>query len=354
MTISAYYTKLKKHWETLQELSSFPTCECGKVKECTCAFMEKWIEIDNRNKLEFLMRLNDEYDATRGQILGTEPLPSLSKAFYIIHRIEAQKNITRSIPESGAFFVNNELGRSSQHKDRREDRRNKPTDRKFCKYCKSEGHLYEQCFERVGYPDWYKGKKYKKTGNQRVAAHVNLHERIEDSEWDTPLETNGSHNKMGVDQELVSAICNEVVKMFKGKAGELNDMNMVSANSAGMDLTTKRAMASGTGHKAVFDLLGAPIQLAVRKCAERFPLFQEYITIMAKHAERSEDSMIGAMGDAGVLLAGYGIYKVIDYRHEKEFLKRSAERERRMEEMERRMEERYRRMECLRAGRTSE
>ncbi|RAL38396.1 hypothetical protein DM860_002374 [Cuscuta australis] len=54
---------------------------------------------------------------------------------------------------------------------------------------------------------------------------------------------------------------------------------------------------------AVFDLLGAPIQLAVRKCAERFPLFQEYITIMAKHAERSEDSMIGAMGDAGVLLA---------------------------------------------------
>ncbi|VFQ85373.1 unnamed protein product [Cuscuta campestris] len=91
---------------------------------------------------------------------------------------------------------------------------------------------------------------------------------------------------------------------------------------------------------AVFEFFGAPIQLAVRKCAERFPLFQEYITITAKHAERSEDSMIGAMGDAGVLLAGYGIYKVIDYRHEKEFLKRSAERERRME--------------CLKAGWTSE
>ncbi|VFQ70239.1 unnamed protein product [Cuscuta campestris] len=209
MSVSAYFTKLKKYWETLQELNNFPSCECGKMKECCCEYMEKLTAIENRNKLmQFLMKLNDDYEGVCGQMLGTEPLPTLSRAFYIIQQIETQRNVTRNIPESGAFFANDEGGRMSSLKDRREDKRFKTGDRKYCKHCKSEGHLYEQYFERIGYPDWYKGKKNKKFGNTKLAAHVNLSERMEESSLESPFELNGNQNhKQQIDQELVSVIC---------------------------------------------------------------------------------------------------------------------------------------------------
>nr|GEV21894.1 heavy metal-associated domain, HMA [Tanacetum cinerariifolium] len=43
--------------------------------------------------------------------------------------------------------------------------------KKVCTNCGQEGHLFKQCFERLGYPNWYKGKKAKK--NNRLSAHVN-------------------------------------------------------------------------------------------------------------------------------------------------------------------------------------
>lgn len=44
------------------------------------------------------------------------------------------------------------------------------SDKKVCTYCHIEGHEYEQCFERIGYPDWYKGKNNKK--GVKMAAQV--------------------------------------------------------------------------------------------------------------------------------------------------------------------------------------
>ncbi|VFQ58426.1 unnamed protein product [Cuscuta campestris] len=169
-------------------------------------------------------------------MLGTEPLPTLSRAIYIIQQIETQRNVTRNIPESGAFFANDEGGRMSSLKDRREDKRFKTGDQKYCKHCKSEGHLYEQCFERIGYPDWYKGKKNKKFGNTKLATHVNLSERMEESSLESPFELNGNQNhKQQIDQELVSVICQEVMRMFKGKTGqgEFHEANMASTSFSG-------------------------------------------------------------------------------------------------------------------------
>ncbi|GJX82366.1 RNA-directed DNA polymerase, eukaryota [Tanacetum coccineum] len=65
------------------------------------------------------------------------------------------------------------------------------------------------------YPDWYKGKKAKKQG--RMATNVNS--RFDDHfSADAPFDI-CYENEMGggVDQRLVAAVCQEMMKMFKGK-----------------------------------------------------------------------------------------------------------------------------------------
>ncbi|GJU70839.1 sulfotransferase 16 [Tanacetum coccineum] len=73
----------------------------------------------------------------------------------------------------------------------------------------------------IRYPDWYKGKKAKKQG--RIAANVSL--GFDDHfSADTPFDM-GYENEIGinlgggVDQRLVAAVCQEMMKMFKGKWG---------------------------------------------------------------------------------------------------------------------------------------
>lgn len=62
------------------------------MKECICVVFDKFLEMDSHLKLIlFLMKLNDEYESVRSQILATDPLPNMNKAYYIAQQIEKQK-----------------------------------------------------------------------------------------------------------------------------------------------------------------------------------------------------------------------------------------------------------------------
>ncbi|PWA71475.1 hypothetical protein CTI12_AA280540 [Artemisia annua] len=62
------------------------------MRECTCGTTEKFLEIDSRSKLmQFLMRLNDDFEAVRNQVLSMDPLPNINKAYYIVQQVEKQK-----------------------------------------------------------------------------------------------------------------------------------------------------------------------------------------------------------------------------------------------------------------------
>ncbi|GKC44770.1 hypothetical protein Tco_1062492 [Tanacetum coccineum] len=75
--------KLKKYWDELQNINGLPTCDCGKMRECTCDVLEKFLLRDSNSKLiRFLMKLNDEYESVRNQILVVDPLPTINKAYY--------------------------------------------------------------------------------------------------------------------------------------------------------------------------------------------------------------------------------------------------------------------------------
>jgi len=70
--IASYFTKVKSLWNELDDLYEIPFC--------TCSAAEKTLKREQDQKLlQFLMGLNDKYNAVRGNILMMTPLPSISK-----------------------------------------------------------------------------------------------------------------------------------------------------------------------------------------------------------------------------------------------------------------------------------
>jgi len=86
--VAVYYTKLKRSWDEISDMSDISICTCLE----TCPSIKKNQELDQRRKLmQFLMHLNDEYEAIRGKILLVDPLPSMNKAYSMIQRVERQR-----------------------------------------------------------------------------------------------------------------------------------------------------------------------------------------------------------------------------------------------------------------------
>ncbi|GKE68680.1 hypothetical protein Tco_1526752 [Tanacetum coccineum] len=106
------------------------------------------------------MKLNNEYESVRSQILAMDPLPTVNKAYYIVQQIEKQKQVTNHTFEPTAFFAN--MNNKGQSGGRKETKGNRTDGKRFCTGCNQEGHTVDQCFKKIGYPDWYKGKKAKK------------------------------------------------------------------------------------------------------------------------------------------------------------------------------------------------
>lgn len=52
--------------------------------------------LESNKLVQFLMGLNDTYDAIRGQILLLEPLPNVSKAYSMILWVEKQREVNQS------------------------------------------------------------------------------------------------------------------------------------------------------------------------------------------------------------------------------------------------------------------
>jgi len=223
--VAVYYTKLKRLWDEISDMSDIPICTCPE----TCPSIKKGHELDQRKKvMQFLMHLNDEYEAIRGQILLLEPLPSVNKAYSMIQRVERQRWVTHTtavsrevaactnktnIAELGEInSVNALVARGKAKKDFQKSRMNK-----FCDHCQKSGHEKDQCFKLIGYPEWYdelKGKK--KSFGPRLATNVASYS-FDGS--NTPLGVDFGHNtpKPSFDSSFIQALAQEVVKLTKGK-----------------------------------------------------------------------------------------------------------------------------------------
>ncbi|KAJ9554588.1 hypothetical protein OSB04_018633 [Centaurea solstitialis] len=146
-SVSVYFTKLKGLSE---ELANYrPHCSCLK---CDCGGL-KDIEayLQNEQKMNFLMGLNDSFSQIRGQILLMEPMPPINKIFSLVAQEEKQRSVSsvgKNVP-SVAFHVNASRG---GYPSRFGANKQRP----YCTHCKVQGHTMEKCYKIHGYPPGYK------------------------------------------------------------------------------------------------------------------------------------------------------------------------------------------------------
>jgi hypothetical protein len=161
-SMSSYYTRLKSLWDELSNFRSIPDCSCGAMK----------VLLDNKQHeyvMQFLMGLNDSFSHVRAQILMTDPLPPITKAFALVVQEERQRNI--NIPsltpaaDSVALFTcgevtrNNYAGKNQSYKK----------DRPLCSHCGITGHTVDKCYKLHRYPPGYKFKGKMHSTNQSSA-----------------------------------------------------------------------------------------------------------------------------------------------------------------------------------------
>ncbi|XP_074266235.1 uncharacterized protein LOC141588705 [Silene latifolia] len=145
-----YYSKLKQAWENLDALDPIPYCTCGAMDACTCQMLKRVLDIETNSKLiQFLMGLNNAFEAVRTTVLSMKPLSALSKALGFLQKIERQRKISESTivhPESSTYAS----ARSSyvQQTDWKRQKLDTNTvkPQKLCTHCQKVGHNLDECF----------------------------------------------------------------------------------------------------------------------------------------------------------------------------------------------------------------
>nr|KYP36806.1 hypothetical protein KK1_042044 [Cajanus cajan] len=149
MTIVAYYGKLKKLWEELGNFDQIPTCSCGLY---TCNFHAVLERKREEEKIhQFLMGLDDTtYGIIRSNLLAQDPLLNLNNIYSTLVQEERVHTVSRAKEERGemmAFAV--QTGTRTRDKGEGKDKNT------ICGHCHRSGHDSDNCFQILGYPDWW-------------------------------------------------------------------------------------------------------------------------------------------------------------------------------------------------------
>ncbi|KAL0333139.1 UNVERIFIED_CONTAM: hypothetical protein Scaly_2215400 [Sesamum calycinum] len=143
-------------WDELAQLRPISECTCGYA--CTCDLAKATTTlVEQRQLIQFLMGLNDEYDNVRSQILVTEPLPSVNRVYSIILRVERQRQVHLDVivRHDGAVMHAENF---EKRKEGNNFRRKGAVDKRSlkCEHCDEFSHDKSTCFKLHGVPDWYK------------------------------------------------------------------------------------------------------------------------------------------------------------------------------------------------------
>ena len=156
MPIATYFGKLTALWEELNNYEPLITCSC--CPNCTAGSTHEKRR-ENTRLHQFLMGLyTDYYAQTRANVLSSDPLPSLDRAYQLLvqdERVRLAKAVPEEKPPDAVGFAVRSLaprGRSDSTIDNQE----KPDKSHLrCTHCKKSGHKISGCFELIGYPDWW-------------------------------------------------------------------------------------------------------------------------------------------------------------------------------------------------------
>ncbi|KAF7823637.1 retroelement pol polyprotein-like [Senna tora] len=217
-TIIKYWNRLHRWWDEWARLSPSPRCHCGK---CTCEVNKRLEEKESSSRLmQFLMGLNQSFDALRGQILNLDPMPAVNRAYNMAIQLERQRevnltyggSIAGTSTQEGSEMVMAMKGTRNEGYRRRETKEEKYS--KYCEHCHMNGHLKEACFKLQGYPEWYKElKKRNPNGKKPPSMAANV--------ADSPLEDPSTEKtEQGNQMAVLSMLMKELTKAMKGGSTE--------------------------------------------------------------------------------------------------------------------------------------
>ncbi|KAF7825809.1 putative LRR receptor-like serine/threonine-protein kinase [Senna tora] len=209
-SLAVYSTKLKKLWDEFCSLQPRISCECEKSAK-------EWEEINNSNYVDqFLMGLGEAYETVVDNILMMEPVPSYNRVCAMVARVESQRSISSKNSaqvEASALLAKftdaqKNLASGSKYYDIKKEKASK-----FCTHCRRTGHTEDECFRKIGYPEWFKELKNQK--GKKPTDSVNLV---------TDDESTGQKSKVndGDKQTMAELIQEEQKKLMKGNGGGNN------------------------------------------------------------------------------------------------------------------------------------
>ncbi|KAK9713960.1 hypothetical protein RND81_06G061400 [Saponaria officinalis] len=143
-TVMAYYGRIKKLWDDVNDYDALPSCNCSG---CKCGFpttLRKRRE--TRQTRQFLIGLEPYFATARSNILGIDPLPSLNSVYSRMIQEEEVRNLTQQRTAAMAFAVQ---GGSTTGTGGKQQGR----PRLKCSFCTKTGHTESRCWEKHGYPE---------------------------------------------------------------------------------------------------------------------------------------------------------------------------------------------------------
>lgn len=155
-SILEYFGKLSTLWEELQVYQPVHACTCGAA-----VAMAK--EREHEKIHQFVMGLDDSrFGNISTNVIGLDPLPSLGEIYNKMVREEQRLTTARGRdhqPEA-VGFVARQHSNSSQRDSTNDSTSSKGDNsimraRSICSHCGRTGHEKRDCWQLVGFPDWF-------------------------------------------------------------------------------------------------------------------------------------------------------------------------------------------------------
>lgn len=162
--IATYFTRMKRNWDELNIVSELPPCTCGSSKALAKFLQEQKL-------IQFLMGLNSDYNAIRGDILMMMLLPSLSQAYSLLMQEEKQREVhaatqfmldSASMNVVSAQFSQAQGNLKSSQNPGNYKGKNDGKKPMICNNCKNPGHPASRCYKLIGFPKDFKFSKGKR------------------------------------------------------------------------------------------------------------------------------------------------------------------------------------------------
>ncbi|KAJ1402717.1 Retrovirus-related Pol polyprotein from transposon TNT 1-94 [Sesbania bispinosa] len=203
---------------------SFP-CTCGGLQHLQAP-------TESEHVMSFLMGLHDSFSQIRGQILLSDPLPSIGNVFSLVLQEEAQREIVGTHSSSTANSDNIAFSVNSSQKFQSNSSKNKFVKkvRPKCSHCEMLGHTKDKCYKLVGYPPNYFQNRTTTTVNQ-----------VDDSPGSSTATSSST---------LTPAQCQQLIAFLTNQMSTDNNLDVVASNVIG---TCMHIDSHYNSHKWIID-----------------------------------------------------------------------------------------------------